>query len=173
VSNSTGFFQNLNILYKSYGGVKSLLGSAYFWMSVGVAALCWRYVPEQKWPDIAKDVLPQLAGFSVAAYALFFAVMDENTRNALKRPSDKLGGRSPLLILASSISHAVIVQIAAVVIAFIYAAKPFSSCDPQITLTVNMIAGSVGLFALIYGVILVLAAVLSIFRILEIESRVG
>jgi len=38
---------------------------------------------------------------------------------------------------------------------------------------VNYSFGSLGLFLLIYGVTLVLAAVLSIFKILEIEARVA
>jgi len=136
-----------------------------------IAGLCWRFVPAQSWPDLAKDVLPQLAGFSVAAYALFFAVLDERTRNALRAPAEKLGGRSPLLILASSISHAVIVQVMAVLFALAYSSKPFPSCNAVTAYWVNMIFGAIGLFMLIYGITLVLAAVLSIFKILELEAK--
>lgn len=170
MSSSTGFIPNITTLYRNYGGIGSLLRSAYFWISLVVTSLCWRFVPDETWPDIAKDVLPQLAGFSVAAYALFFAVLDERTRDALRAPAEKLGGRSPLLILASSISHAVIVQIIAVLVSFIYSSKPFPYCH-QVNDWVNMIAGSIGLFMLVYGVTLVLAAVLSIFKILEIEAK--
>lgn len=171
MSSSTGFIPNITTLYRNYGGVSSLLRSAYFWISLLVAGLCWRFVPNETWPDLAKDVLPQLAGFSVAAYALFFAVLDERTRNALRAPAEMLGGRSPLLILASSISHAVIVQIIAVLVSLVYSSKPFPYCDAVSSYWVNMIFGSFGLFMLIYGVTLVLAAVLSIFKILEIESK--
>src|SRR5690606_27272094 len=118
---------------------------------------------EETWPETAKAILPQLAGFSVAAYALFFAVLDERTRNALRAPSDKLGGRSPLLILASSISHAVIVQILAVLVALVYVSKPFPACSSLPSESANIAFGTIGLFMLIYGVVLVLAAVLSIF----------
>jgi len=122
---------------------------------------------------MSKDILPQLAGFSVAAYALIFAVLNERTRNALRAPSPKLGGRSPLLILASSISHAVIIQIISVVSALIYSSKPFPSVDPTLSEVVNMTAGAVGMFLLAYGIVLVIAAVLSIFKILEIEASAG
>lgn len=171
MSNSTGFIPNISTLYKNYGGFSSLIRSAYFWISLTVSALCWRFVPTQSWPDLAKDILPQLAGFSVAAYALFFAVLDERSRKALREPAEQLGGRSPLLILASSISHAVIVQIIAVLVALTYSSKPFPSINAEVSRVVNLSFGALGLFLLIYGVTLVLAAVLSIFKILEIEAR--
>lgn len=122
---------------------------------------------------MSKDILPQLAGFSVAAYALFFAVLDEKTRNALRAPSEKLGGRSPLLILASSISHAVIVQVVAVLSALVYMGKPFPCINHDLCNIVNLTAGAVGMFLLAYGIVLVIAAVLSIFKILEIEANAG
>jgi hypothetical protein len=171
VSSSTGFLTNISALYKNYGGLQSLVRSAYFWISLIVSGLCWRFIPNEAWPDLAKDILPQLAGFSVAAYALFFAVLDERSRKALREPAEQLGGRSPLLILASSISHAVIVQIVAVLVALTYSSKPFPTCDVTLANSVNMTFGAIGLFLLIYGVTLVLAAVLSIFKILEIEAR--
>lgn len=171
MSSSTGFIPNILTLYKNYGGFGSLVRSAYFWISLAVSALCWRYIPTESWPDLAKDILPQLAGFSVAAYALFFAVLDERSRKALREPAEQLGGRSPLLILASSISHAVIVQIVAVLVALIYSSKPFPSCSFETVRIVNLFFGAIGLFLLVYGVTLVLAAVLSIFKILEIEAR--
>ncbi len=173
MSKSTGFIPNIKTLYRSYGGFESLIKSAYFWISLAVSALCWRFVVDERWPDMSKDMLPQLAGFSVAAYALFFAVLDEKTRNALRAPSEKLGGRSPLLILASSISHAVIVQIVSVISALIYSSKPFPSIDPALSEVVNMAAGAGGMFLLAYGIVLVIAAVLSIFKILEIEANAG
>ncbi|MCZ4108706.1 hypothetical protein O3U67_11485 [Brevundimonas diminuta] len=173
MSNSTGFLPNISTLYKNHGGFKSLIRSAYFWISLFVTALCWRFVPGESWPDLAKDILPQLAGFSVAAYALFFAVLDERSRKALREPAEQLGGRSPLLILASSISHAVIVQIVAVLVALVYLSKPLLTCSDDLAVVVNYSFGSLGLFLLIYGVTLVLAAVLSIFKILEIEARVA
>lgn len=77
------------------------------------------------------------------------------------------------MILASSISHAVIVQIVAVLVALVYLSKPLLTCSDDLAVVVNYSFGSLGLFLLIYGVTLVLAAVLSIFKILEIEARVA
>jgi hypothetical protein len=114
-----------------------------------------------------------LAGFSVAAYALFFAILDEHARDLLRAPAPTLGNRSPLLILASSVSHAVLVQILAVFVSLIYQAKPFPYCAEFESFghAVNAAVSCAGLFLFVYGILLVVASVLSIFRVLEISTR--
>ncbi len=169
----TGLRQSLGILYRSYGGFKSLAVSEYFWLAVILTALSWRIGVNEEWTDIARSVLPTLAGFSIAAYALFFAVLDERAREALRAPSAELDNRSPLLILASSISHAVFVQVTALIIAIVFPTKPFPvlNCFIDAASWANYVVSFLGLFLMVYGVVLILAAVLSIFRILEIRSR--
>ena len=170
---ATGLISSLAILYRSYGGLKSLLRSEYFYLSLCVAGLCWRMAWDGTWSDLARNILPTLSGFTIAAYAIFFAVLDERAREALRAPAEALDNRSPLLILASSISHAVVVQIAALILAIIFFAKPFPTilCAEEWAIYTNIAYSSVGLFLTIYGVMLILASILSIFRILEIRSR--
>jgi hypothetical protein len=139
-----------------------------------LSAICWRYATSDAWAELAKSVLPTLAGFSIAAYAVFFAVLDERTRDALRAPSDKLGGRSPLLILASAVSHGVVVQIFAMLIAIVYLSKPipyslYYSKHIEIS---NTIFSAFGLFWTVYGISLVVASVLSIYRVLDIRARI-
>lgn len=173
MANSTGLFSNLRVLYANYGGWGSLITSGYFVVSLAVSALCWRLAADERWAVIAQAILPQLAGFSVAAYALFFAVLDERAREALRAPAESLGNRSPLLVLASAVSHAVVIQIAAVLLAIIYTAKPFTASNSDcVSPIVNTVVSALGLFLMIYGCCLVVAAVLSIFRILEIRTRI-
>ena len=170
----TGFRESLAILYRSYGGFRSLVVSEYFWLSILLPVLSWRLGVDEKWTDVARSILPTLAGFSVAAYALFFAVLDERARQALRAPAPELRNRSPLLILASSISHAVFVQVVALIIGVVFPAKPFPTpeCWAALAVWLNFIISFAGLFLMLYGIVLLLAAVLSIFRILEIRSRV-
>lgn len=170
----TGLRQSLRLLYRNYGGWHSLVTSEYFWLSLLLSGACWRIGVDEKWADTARSILPTLAGFSIAAYAIFFAVLDERARNALRAPSPDLGDRSPLLILASSISHAVFVQICALLCAVVFPAKPFPyvACFGDWNRAANLLVSFSGLFLTVYGVVLVLAAVLSIFRILEIRTRI-
>lgn len=171
---ATGLISNLRILYQSYGGVAGLLKSEYFYVALFFTGLCWRLATNDAWADLAKSVLPTLSGFSIAAYAIFFAVLDESTRGALRAPSPDLGDRSPLLVIASAISHAVVVQIAGLMLAIVFSAKPLPtlSCMSDFYIATNAAFSAVGLFVTIYGIILILASILSIFRILEIRSRI-
>lgn len=170
---STGLRESVVILYRNYGGYRSLFRSEYFWLAFFLTALSWRLIVNEQWAETARSVLPTLAGFSIAAYAIFFAVLDERARNALRAPAPELGNRSPLLILASSISHAVLVQIFALVLAIVFPAKPFPyvECLAQPSRALNLAVSAIGVFSTLYGVVLILAAVLSIFRILEIRTR--
>lgn len=170
----TGLRSNLKLLYESYGGLRSLLRSEYVYLAAVVTALCWRWIAAGEWVPFAQAALPTLAGFSIAAYAVFFAVLDDRARLALRAPAAELGNRSPILILASAVSHTVVVQIVALLVSLVFKSKPFPIMDgwERYAEVVNGIFSFVGGFMTIYGVILVLASVLSIFRILEIGSRV-
>lgn len=171
---ATGLISNLRILYQSYGGMRGLIRSEYFYVALFFTAVCWRLATNDAWADLAKSVLPTLSGFSIAAYAIFFAVLDESTRGALRAPSPALGDRSPLLIIASAISHAVVVQITGLLLAIAFIAKPLPtlSCMAEIARLANAIYSATGLFLTMYGIVLILASILSIFRILEIRSRI-
>lgn len=169
---STGLLQNLRLVYQSYGGFRSLFVSGYFWVAVVTTALCWRTAFNEQWVQLAVPVLPTLAGFSIAAFAVFFSVLSEGERAKLQKPNERLNGRAPLLILASSISHAVFVQITAILVAIVFSAKPFPTLrgyDLEAQYF-NYFLSIFGLFLTIYGIVLILASVLSIFRILQIKS---
>lgn len=170
---STGFVSNLKILYKNYGGMKSLLSSSYFYIAVLFTSICWRLAVEDRWSALALSILPTLIGFSIAAFAIFFAIMDDRAREALRAPEPSLGDRSPLLIVASSAVHAIIVQIVGLLFSIAFSAKPIPApvCMIEQSIFVNIALSCVGLFLLSYGIILIVASVLSIFRILEIQSR--
>lgn len=174
MASATGLISTLRLLYSNYGGWRGLFKSSYFYISVAIAALCWRLARDESWVDFAKVTLPVLAGFSVAAYAIFFAILDEKARVALLAPEPTLGNKSPLLVLASSISHAVVVQVLGLICALVYSAKPFPVVEglSDWAVRVDYVLSSIGLFITAYALVLVVASILSIFRILEIRSRV-
>lgn len=164
----TNFLGNVSEVYKSYGGIQALFLSSYFYMAVAISLLSWRAVVFGTWVEITKSILPNLVGFSIAAYALLFSVLDRDQRQALRKPSAAIGGRSPLLVLASSITHAILIQILALLSAIVFWSEPFPyvSCADKLGLWVNIITSSVGMFLTSYGIILVMAAALSLFRLL-------
>lgn len=171
----TGLFENIKLLYDHYGGYKSLISSGYCWISVIITLFAWPLIASEQWiKDIAFPILPALAGFSIAAYAIYFAVLGEGARKALAKPSPELGGRSPLLVLLSSITHAVIIQVSTLLMAIIFLAKPLPTLKgyEQAADWINLAVSALGLFMTIYAIILVIGAVLSIFKISEIQTRI-
>jgi hypothetical protein len=172
--NGSGLLRNLYLVYESYGSWRSFITSGYTWTSIVFTCLAWRKATEGNWVETALAVLPTLAGFSIAAYAVYFSVLSENERRALQAPDKALGGRSPLLVLASTVSHAVFVQVVAILLAIVFQSKPlptFEGFELWAKVTNNSIS-FVGLFLTIYGITLILAAVFSIFRILHIKAGI-
>lgn len=172
--NGSGLLKNLYLVYDSYGWGRSFVASGYTWASIAFTGLAWRKATEGNWAETALAVLPTLAGFSIAAYAVYFSVLAEAERKALQAPDDTLGGRSPLLVLASSVSHAVFVQVIAILLAIVFQAKPFPTLQgfEQWARVTNNVLSFGGLFLTIYGITLILASVFSIFRILHIKTGI-
>lgn len=174
IGHGTGLITTIRLVYKNYGGIRGALRSSYFYLSLATSVACWRFTTSDEWAEKALDILPTLAGFTIAAYAVIFSVLDEKSRKTLGSPEPLLGGRSPLLMLISSISHGIIVQVMAIISALIFLSKPFPTpigCE-KFALTVNISTGFAGLFLLNYGIFLIIASIMSIYRLLEIRSRV-
>jgi hypothetical protein len=169
----TGMIQSLRLVYASHGGPRAILRSGYFWVSLILTGLCWRSVLTESWKGSVMGSLPTLAGFSIAAYAILFAVLDERSRRALAAPEPELANRSPLLIIAGIVTHAVITQIVTLLYAFTFDQKPFPDFFECVNVKiVNGVFSTAGLFLFIYSVTLILASILTIFRVLEIRARV-
>ncbi|CUX14815.1 hypothetical protein O9X90_14845 [Agrobacterium leguminum] len=168
----TGFFENLKLVYHSYGGWRSFVSSAYTWIAIVVTTLTWPKAVDGKWVETTLQVLPTLAGFSIAAYAVYFSVLSERDREALLEPEPTMGDRSPFLVLVSGISHAVFVQICGILAAIIFAAKPFPTPAgfAEFAKGVNIALSLAGMFLSSYGIILIIAAVFSIFKVLHIKA---
>lgn len=158
-------------LYDSYGGISGVLESKYAWFAAAFAAASWRLSLDGKWVAIAQSILPTLAGFSIAAYALFFAVLSEKERGILRNPVDGLNGRSPLLVMASTVSHSAMVQITGLIFSLVFSAKPLPTIEgfEQAAEITNMICSFSGMFLLYYGVNLIVANILTIFTIIELK----
>ena len=173
MGSSTGLLSNIRSMYHSYGGALSFICSGYVWIAIVCAALSWKNIQSEEWASIAINTLPTLAGFSIAAYAIFFSVLSDSDRKALMPPHKNLGGRSPFLVLVSAVSHAVLIQLLAILIAIIFKSKsiPIVAGWEERSERFNTIVSTIGWFLTLYGIILVAASVLSIFRILEIKSR--
>ncbi len=172
-------FENLRKLYRRYGGIKAIVKSSYFWVSFILAALSYQSISNYEWADKALSVMPSLTGFTIAAFAIIFAILEpEMLRKLMATDGD---GRSPIAEIATSIGHTVSVQVSAMIIAIssklidltaVTEAVADWTCSKGYSPIIFLCAmdwlalffSGFGLFFTYYGVILVLAAILSIVR---------
>jgi hypothetical protein len=167
--------RSLSELFQSYGGWRALANSAYLRIALGLSLLAWPYVVTEKWVSSAVTILPALIGFSVAAYAIFFVILNEEDRRKLSRPMPSDPVRSPLSMLLSTISFAVLIQLTALIYAIIFDGKPFPTLQAFSGLYkyTNMFFSAIGILLLMYGLTLVAATVLTLFRLVGIKSKVS
>lgn len=180
-------FENLRKLYRHYGGLSAIVKSSYFWVSILLAAMSYKSIANAEWADRAMSVMPSLTGFTIAAFAIIFAILEPDMLRKLIAADDN--GRSPIAEIAASIGHAIFIQVSAMILAL-------SSKLVDLTLIIETVEdwicsfgyssslflrgmnwleyffSAIGLFFTYYGVLLVLAAILSIFRMQLIVAGV-
>jgi len=164
--------ENIIKLYKEYGGIKSIILSWYFLIALTLSILSSSSVGDSSWADLATGALPSLTGFTVAAFALSFAVLGPKRIQLLtKRDKD---GKSPIVSIVTAIGHAVLIQIFALVIAITVTLSDASALSNSLGLSehhtyvlqnIGLAFSCLGLLFTYYGILLILAAALSIVRL--------
>lgn len=175
-------YETLKILYDEYGGFGNLLRSGYFWTAVAFCAASSFFIGINHWQDVAIGALPSLAGFSIASYALIFSALSREQIVILIKKDDE--GDSPLLYTAATIVHAIFIQVLTLVLASME--RMANQIDPSYTfcnfsqarsdcidflLSSERVIDFIGVFLVHYSFLLVLAAALSLFRMLVIISK--
>lgn len=159
------------------------MSSSYFWMAVGISFVVGVIFDFGAWYEIVRDVIPSLAGFSIAAFAITFVVLNRSQLEALLKAKDDKD-RPPLVAIAGAIGHAVVVQVFTMILAAIVifvshqmendiCFEIFAIQDKvKVTGCVSYMVNYLGYFMLFYSLLLVLAAALSVFRMIVVVSGV-
>lgn len=173
--------ENLRILYSAYGGYRELLRSAYFRYAAILTAVSVFDVWERRWVGISASTLPTIAGFTIAAFALVFAVMPDHVKTTLTKATSTK--HSAISRLSSTLLHAVMIQGAALLISVFFVI--FDS-SPYLEIAVNCkcmtglsdvlflfgsLASLLGLFLTYYSLVLIFASALTVFRLVVIISK--
>ncbi|MEH6489654.1 hypothetical protein [Hyphomonas oceanitis] len=172
--NKSNFWGNLGDVYASLGGISAIFSSSYFILSIVLSLMGWRSIfvdnDINSWTTTIIAIFPSLAGFSIAAFALLFALLDQRTKELLGKPSERFGGNSPLMIVVSILTHALIVQVVAILYALSFQMKPFPDFL-GISLWANKAFAYLGIWITFYGVLLMIAVVLTIFKMVELLNK--
>ncbi|WP_219063869.1 hypothetical protein [Pseudomonas sp. UMAB-08] len=152
--------------WRVYGGLRAVLTSLYFGVSILVCALSYRIWSESGWWDLVISAVPTMLGFTLAGLAVFLG-MDSKFSAAIAGGTDK--EPSPFIQMIAAFVHFVVVQVVALLYAFLAKAS-FFSVDGLPAWYYDVMpygrgaAWFIGFGIFIYAVMSMLAATFSIFR---------
>lgn len=181
-------FENIVKLYRAYGGIWAILSSYYFWIAFLCALVSYKSAINKSWIELNIGIMPSLTGFTIASFAIVFAILGPDLVKTLLSRSGK--GSSPITVVAASLGHAIMIQVFSIIVALLSRTadlgellyifdkilKCFGIEFDLLRFFTNFVAlpfSFLGLILMYYGVFLVLAAILSIFRMQLIVDGVN
>lgn len=158
----------LLFVWRSSGGMKSMLKSFDFYLALMVWLLAAPMWLSPKWQDQVISVLPNLLGFTLGGFAIFLGFGSDDFKRAIARADE---AKSPYLSVNAAFMLFVAVQLAALMTAIVASAlwsistpdflAPLASCIQ----TASKVGGGFGYFLFCYSLALVLRAAVRIFRL--------
>lgn len=175
--------------WRAYGGFAALRSSPYLHAAVLTTFLCWPVWTSPNWWEDPVGVLPDLLGFTLGGLAILLGLFDTRIVHALSHPSHKLSDTasttettSTLQEIIASFVHFIVVQSAALLVAFIckgaYVPIPavfgprLQSAGTQVSALVRPFIWGISYCLFVYAVILVLATTMAVFRLSRMLERV-
>lgn len=153
--------------WQAYGGGWSLLRSTYFLLAAIITILCydlWRPLTGKvaPWVQLTVDVIPSLLGFALGGMAIMLAFSTGKFLEAIKQ-----GGKDDLYFMKimASFFHFTVVLTTAIL--FSYIAQP-GWLPESLLWAVSLI----GFFFSVYGILLTIATVASIWHTARIFNKV-
>lgn len=180
--NNNGFFQRyyrsslrgpvviFSRYWSSYGGTKALLGSPYLHVSVVLLAITSHYWIFGDWWEQPLVIIPSLLGFSLGGLALFVGFSEKEFQSLLAttKKDEKI---SMLLGVCSKYIHFIVVQILSLFSAIVMKSLDFSyNWPPGLAAAVSggyIFFGGIGYLVFLYAISSMLAAAMSLFRVIS------
>lgn len=163
------------IYWREYGGVKELVCSPFFHLSLLASLFYSLGWIEFSWREFVISSLPTILGFSLAAYAITFSLMGSALHRALSIAIDKRRGISLIGIVNSTFFHVLVFQIITLTYAIfskgrladqLISSLPLESdASDQIYNGIFQFADVFGFFLTTYSLMLLLSVGIAMFRL--------
>ncbi len=158
-----------------YGGWRAFYTSIYLHISLILLALTgplWLSLNNFWWNDVL-SVLPNLLGFTLGGFAIFISFGNDDFKAFISGTDpDENGKKSPFMGVCATFLHFVLVQFlalfTAIVCKAVWAWSQFLPCIPIIETFITplrMIGWAFCYWLFLYGLMLIAAAALAIFRL--------
>jgi hypothetical protein len=173
---------DFGLYWMEYGGTSALLRSGYFRLSFVLAAASFGIWSKEDWWESVISVVPSLAGFSLAAYAMLIAFANDKFLKIITTPvkleGDDASKSRPSVYLSTGAAfvHFILVQTAALLAALFCKASylpvwhPLQNALATIGISLNGFVWAtravwfIGYLTFIYGILCGLAATMRIYR---------
>lgn len=157
--------------WSAYGGWKALLRSFYLHVSLVFLALLYPFWSNEKqeWWETVITVMPNMIGFSLAGLSIWLATGDEKLKSIISGTRSKGSEKhSPYITVNGSFVHFILVQILALVSAFIakaYYFEPFGLLEEYEYSGLILFGWGIGFLFFVYAIATAVAVTMSIFRV--------
>jgi hypothetical protein len=116
----------IDLYWKRYGGLKALLTSPYFRISILLSIILFPHWMYSKWWDDALSIMPNILGFSLGGYAILLAFGDNGFQKIMSG-SDEKNEQSPMTDVNVTFVHFIFLQVVSIVLALLCKAYYFES----------------------------------------------
>ncbi|PLY08375.1 MAG: hypothetical protein C0625_01955 [Arcobacter sp.] len=143
--------KSFSTYWDNYGGFAAIVSSPYFRISILISLIIIMFGSTEKWYDLPLNVLPNLLGFSIGAYAVVLVLGNGDFWKFIAQDNqDNL-----FMQINSSFVHFIFVQVVSIIFALI--------CESLST--TNSLIAFIGYFLLIYAIFTAFAATLAILEV--------
>jgi hypothetical protein len=172
--------------WHEYGGWPALFTSLYFWSAFVATGFCHRLWLLPGWWNLSIAIVPASMGFSLAAFAVLFALNNQGFLQILvTKPDEKT--QSAFANVATAFVHFLLVQFLALIVSIMCEAFNITSHEEWIaffaftqlshesldwlTTAARFSAWGGGFFLMVYSVFCGLAAILRIYSLIGYFER--
>ncbi|WP_288396517.1 hypothetical protein [uncultured Acinetobacter sp.] len=174
-------FKSLKDYWKIYGGFKAIIKSDYFWIAVFFTLISYSTWLTPDWQSKFLGVIPSLLGFSLAGYAVWLTMGDQNLKKILSKKIIN-NNQSLFMIINASFIHFIVMQIFAFIgIIFLetnsikmFINNNIITCKilEKVFLFIEQTFNCIIFFLNIYSILVMFAAIFGLFSIAKAMDRI-
>lgn len=150
------YIKSFKTYWSNYGGISEIIKSPYFKISIIISIILSIFGETECWFDLPLNILPNILGFSIGAYAILLALGNSNFWKILSKKENNIS-KTPFMEINASFVHFIFIQILAILFALI----------AKLILLKNILFVIIGLFLMIYAILSALASTLVILKLAE------
>ncbi|PTV45890.1 hypothetical protein DBL02_05705 [Acinetobacter oleivorans] len=175
-------FKSLKEYWEIYGGFKAVLKSDYFWIAIFFTIISYSTWLTPSWQNKFLGVIPSLLGFSLAGYAVWLTLGDQNLKKILSKKITS-NNQSVFMVINASFIHFIVMQVFAFIgIIFLETNSIKIFLNNNIVITCKILEKTFRFteqafngfifFLSIYSILVMFAAIFGLFTIAKAMDRI-